>query len=154
MLCDQVRDPGNLGTVIRCADAFGADAVLISRDSVDLYNPKTVRASTGSLFHLPIAVGVDLAEAVALPAPSACRCSAPMQRPRARSTTSLTSELAKPTCGCWAMRPGGYRPSTRAARQAGRPAAVRAGREPQPVDGRRRPALRLRHRAALMTLAI
>ena len=65
VLCDQVRDPGNLGTVIRCADAFGADAVLVSRDSVDLYNAKTVRATTGSLFHLPIAVGVDLAEAAA-----------------------------------------------------------------------------------------
>ena len=60
VLCDQIRDPGNLGTVIRCADAFGADAVLVSRDSVDLYNPKTVRASTGSLFHLPIAVDLDL----------------------------------------------------------------------------------------------
>lgn len=66
VLCDQIRDPGNLGTVIRCADAFGADAVLVSADSVDVYNPKTVRASTGSLFHLPIAVGVDLAEAAAL----------------------------------------------------------------------------------------
>jgi TrmH family RNA methyltransferase len=66
VLCDQVRDPGNLGTVIRCADAFGADAVLVSADSVDLYNPKTVRASTGSVFHLPISTGVDLAEAVAL----------------------------------------------------------------------------------------
>ena len=65
VLCDQIRDPGNLGTVIRCADAFGADAVLISTDSVDLYNPKTVRASTGSLFHLPVSIGVDLAEAVA-----------------------------------------------------------------------------------------
>lgn len=65
VLCDQIRDPGNLGTVIRCADAFGADAVLISAESVDLYNPKTVRASTGSLFHLPVSVGVDLAEAVA-----------------------------------------------------------------------------------------
>jgi len=64
VICDQVRDPGNLGTVIRCADAFGADAVLISRESVDLYNAKTVRATTGSLFHLPIAVDVDLAEAV------------------------------------------------------------------------------------------
>jgi TrmH family RNA methyltransferase len=64
LLCDQVRDPGNLGAVIRCADAFGADAVLVSRDSVDLYNAKTVRATTGSLFHLPIAVGVDLAEVV------------------------------------------------------------------------------------------
>ncbi len=66
VLCDQVRDPGNLGSVIRCADAFGADAVLMSADSVDLYNPKTVRATTGSLFHLPIAVGVGLADAVAL----------------------------------------------------------------------------------------
>ncbi len=64
VLCDQVRDPGNLGTVIRCADAFGADAVLVSTDSVDLYNPKTVRASTGSLFHLPIGVGVDVADAL------------------------------------------------------------------------------------------
>ena len=64
VLCDQVRDPGNLGTVVRCADAFGADAVLVSRDSVDLYNAKTVRASTGSLFHLPVALEVDVAEAV------------------------------------------------------------------------------------------
>ena len=63
VLCDQVRDPGNLGTVIRCADAFGADAVLVSQDSVDLYNPKTVRASTGSVFHLPVVVGVDVAAA-------------------------------------------------------------------------------------------
>lgn len=66
VLCDQVRDPGNLGTVIRCADAFGADAVLVSADSVDTYNAKTVRASTGSLFHLPLSVDVDLAEAVRL----------------------------------------------------------------------------------------
>ena len=66
VLCDQVRDPGNLGTVIRCADAFGADAVLISRDSVDVYNAKTVRATTGSLFHLPLATAIDLADAVDL----------------------------------------------------------------------------------------
>jgi TrmH family RNA methyltransferase len=66
VLCDQVRDPGNVGTVIRCADAFGADAVLISRDSVDVYNAKAVRASTGSLFHLPLAIAVDLADAVSL----------------------------------------------------------------------------------------
>lgn len=64
VLAHRVRDPGNLGTMIRCADAFGADAVLVSTDSVDVYNPKTVRASTGSVFHLPVAVGVDLAEAV------------------------------------------------------------------------------------------
>ena len=75
VLCDQVRDPGNLGTVIRCADAFGADAVLVSADSVEVYNPKTVRASTGQLFHLPIVLGVDLGEAVGRPEPRAWRCS-------------------------------------------------------------------------------
>ena len=63
VFCDQVRDPGNVGTVIRCADAFGADAVLISRDSVDVYNPKAVRATTGSLFHLPLTIGIDLDDA-------------------------------------------------------------------------------------------
>jgi RNA methyltransferase, TrmH family len=64
VLCDRVRDPGNLGTVIRCADAFGADAVLVSADSVDVYNAKAVRASTGSLFHLPLVTEVDLLTAV------------------------------------------------------------------------------------------
>ncbi|GAA1433224.1 RNA methyltransferase [Microlunatus lacustris] len=64
VVCDQVRDPGNLGTVIRCADAFGADAVLVTRGSVDLWNAKTVRASTGSVFHLPVAVEVHLVDVV------------------------------------------------------------------------------------------
>jgi TrmH family RNA methyltransferase len=60
-----VRDPGNAGTVLRCADAAGADAVILTDASVDLYNPKTVRASAGSLFHLPVAVGVPVATAAA-----------------------------------------------------------------------------------------
>ncbi|MET9878141.1 RNA methyltransferase [Actinacidiphila glaucinigra] len=55
-----VRDPGNAGTVLRCADAAGADAVVLTDASVDLYNPKAVRASVGSLFHLPVAVGVPM----------------------------------------------------------------------------------------------
>ncbi|ANS64023.1 rRNA methyltransferase [Streptomyces lincolnensis] len=59
-----VRDPGNAGTVLRCADAAGAEAVVLTDASVDLYNPKTVRASVGSLFHLPVAVGVPVEEAV------------------------------------------------------------------------------------------
>jgi TrmH family RNA methyltransferase len=63
-ICEEVRDPGNLGTIIRAADAAGADAVVLTGRTVDLYNPKVVRASTGSLFHLPVAVGVDLAAAV------------------------------------------------------------------------------------------
>lgn len=55
------RDPGNAGTVIRSADAAGADAVLLTGDSVDPYNGKCVRASAGSLFHLPVAIGTDVA---------------------------------------------------------------------------------------------
>ena len=53
-ICAEIRDPGNAGTVIRCADAAGADGVVLAGDSVDPYNPKTVRASVGSLFHLPV----------------------------------------------------------------------------------------------------
>ncbi len=51
-----VRDPGNAGTVLRGADASGADGVVFAADSVDPYNPKTVRSSAGSLFHVPFAV--------------------------------------------------------------------------------------------------
>ncbi|MEU0987520.1 RNA methyltransferase [Streptomyces sp. NPDC005953] len=59
-----VRDPGNAGTVLRCADAAGADAVVFTDASVDLYNPKAVRASVGSHFHLPVAVGVPVETAI------------------------------------------------------------------------------------------
>ncbi|QIK66581.1 RNA methyltransferase [Nocardioides sp. HDW12B] len=59
-----VRDPGNAGTVLRCADAAGAEAVVLAGHSVDLYNPKTVRASVGSLFHLPVAAGASPAATV------------------------------------------------------------------------------------------
>lgn len=58
-ICADVRDPGNAGTVIRCADAAGADAVVLAGDAVDLYNPKTIRASVGSAFHLPIVIERD-----------------------------------------------------------------------------------------------
>ncbi|HYO39577.1 MAG TPA: RNA methyltransferase [Nocardioidaceae bacterium] len=54
--CVDVRDPGNAGTVVRCADAAGAGGVVLAGSSVDPYNGKAVRASAGSLFHLPLAV--------------------------------------------------------------------------------------------------
>ena len=57
-----VRDPGNAGTVLRAADAAGAAAVIISDSSVDLYNPKVVRSTAGSLVHLPVVVGVPVVE--------------------------------------------------------------------------------------------
>ena len=64
VLC-QVRDPGNAGTVLRAADAAGADAVVLTGSSVDIYNPKAVRSTAGSLFHLPVVLGADVAELVA-----------------------------------------------------------------------------------------
>ena len=64
-LLAHVRDPGNAGTVLRCADAAGADLVIVSDASVDVYNAKAVRASTGSLFHVPVVVGVPTEKAVA-----------------------------------------------------------------------------------------
>ncbi|WP_228266376.1 TrmH family RNA methyltransferase [Ornithinimicrobium ciconiae] len=60
-----VRDPGNAGTVLRAADAFGAAAVLVSDASVDIYNPKVVRSTVGSLFHLPVSVGTPIPELLA-----------------------------------------------------------------------------------------
>ncbi len=64
VICADVRDPGNAGTVIRCADAAGARGVVLAGNSVDPYNDKTVRASAGSLWHVPIALTDDPAEAV------------------------------------------------------------------------------------------
>lgn len=100
VVCAEIRDPGNAGTVIRCADAFGADAVIFSSDSVEVYNPKTVRASVGSMFHLPIVTGVSLAEAI-----DACRA-AGMQvlatdGEAGTDLTDLGDELARPTA--WVM---------------------------------------------------
>ena len=65
VLLANVRDPGNAGTVLRTADAAGADGVIFSDASVDPYNSKCVRASAGSLFHLPIVAGPGLPEAAA-----------------------------------------------------------------------------------------
>ncbi|WP_250445336.1 RNA methyltransferase [Actinotalea sp. C106] len=60
-----VRDPGNAGAVIRAADAAGADAVVLAGESVELHNPKVVRSSAGSIFHLPVVTGLSVQEAVA-----------------------------------------------------------------------------------------
>ncbi|WNS74535.1 RNA methyltransferase [Bacillus sp. DTU_2020_1000418_1_SI_GHA_SEK_038] len=57
LLIDAVQDPGNLGTMIRTADAAGVDAIIIGDGSVDIYNPKVLRSAQGSHFHLPIMRG-------------------------------------------------------------------------------------------------
>jgi TrmH family RNA methyltransferase len=64
-LLHEVRDPGNAGTVVRSCDASGTGAVVFSATSVDVYNPKTVRASAGSVFHLPVVRDVATPDALA-----------------------------------------------------------------------------------------
>jgi RNA methyltransferase, TrmH family len=64
VIAADVREPGNAGTLVRTADALGAGAVVLAGHSVDLYNPKTVRASVGGVFHLPVAVEPDPRAAV------------------------------------------------------------------------------------------
>lgn len=64
----EIRDPGNAGTVLRAADAAGADAVVFAGESIDPFHPKVVRSTTGSLFHLPVAVAATLPDAL-----DACR---------------------------------------------------------------------------------
>lgn len=63
LLCENVADPGNLGTLVRCADAAGADGVVLC-GCADLYNPKTLRATMSSLYHIPVIVQRDAAGTV------------------------------------------------------------------------------------------
>ncbi len=65
VVCVDVRDPGNLGTVIRTADAAGVDVVVCCDGTVDPTNPKTVRATAGSLFHVPVVAGGATVDALA-----------------------------------------------------------------------------------------
>lgn len=64
ILLESVRDPGNLGTVIRSAAALGANSIIISSDCADIYNPKTVRASMGAIFGINVLTTEDLARTV------------------------------------------------------------------------------------------
>ncbi|MEK4147075.1 RNA methyltransferase [Robertmurraya sp. FSL W8-0741] len=57
LLIDAVQDPGNLGTMIRTADAAGMDGIIVGHGSVDIYNPKVIRSAQGSHFHLPVVRG-------------------------------------------------------------------------------------------------
>lgn len=60
----EIQDPGNSGTVIRTAEALGFDAVVFSKNSVDVYSPKTVRATVGALWHIPVVESVDVDELI------------------------------------------------------------------------------------------
>ena len=62
----EVQDPGNAGTILRSADAFAMDAVITSPGSVDMYSPKVVRSTAGSLWHIPVFESVTIAEVLAM----------------------------------------------------------------------------------------
>jgi TrmH family RNA methyltransferase len=64
LVANRVRDPGNLGNMIRIADASGCDGIVVCRESADPYNPKTVRSTAGSLFHVPLVISEGIGEAV------------------------------------------------------------------------------------------
>jgi TrmH family RNA methyltransferase len=64
IVAENLNDPGNLGTIIRTADACQADGVFLSKGSVDLYNGKVLRSTMGSVFHIPIVTDVDIAECI------------------------------------------------------------------------------------------
>ncbi len=62
-MLDEIQDPGNLGTIIRSSVAFGIDMIILSENTVDLYNPKVLRATQGMYCHIPI-VSVDASKAI------------------------------------------------------------------------------------------
>ncbi len=92
-----VRDPGNAGTVLRTADAAGAQAVIFSDASVDPYNGKCVRASAGSLFHVPVVAGVPPDRAVTALRAAGLRVLAADARGGRTLDELTTAELAAPT---------------------------------------------------------
>ncbi|HMA46881.1 MAG TPA: RNA methyltransferase [Frankiaceae bacterium] len=112
----EARDPGNAGTVVRTADAAGADAVVFAGDCVDPYNGKSVRASAGSLFHLPVIVDVGLGEALAGLRAAGCRLvAATADAGRDLDAALDAGELAGPTAWLFGNEAHGL------------PAAARAG---------------------------
>lgn len=64
LIVNELQDPGNLGTIIRVADAAGVTGILLSKATVDLYNNKVLRATMGSIFHVPIINNLDIKETI------------------------------------------------------------------------------------------
>lgn len=101
VICAQVRDPGNAGTIIRCADAFGADAVVFTEGSVEPTNPKTVRSTVGSVFHLPIITKIAYEDAVRWARDAGLSVLATDAAGRDLDQMSIDGLLAQPTA--WVM---------------------------------------------------
>lgn len=66
IIAEELNDPGNLGTIIRTADACGADGVFLSKGSVDLYNSKVLRSTMGSVFHVPVVTDIEIEQCLEL----------------------------------------------------------------------------------------
>lgn len=62
LIIEKLQDPGNLGTIIRTAEGSGVTGIVMSRDSVDVYNPKTIRSTMGSVFRMPVYISENLLE--------------------------------------------------------------------------------------------
>jgi RNA methyltransferase, TrmH family len=111
-LLANVRDPGNAGTVLRTADAAGAGAVVFADASVDPYNGKCVRASAGSLFHLPVVAGARVEDAVAALREAGLRIVAADGRAdRGLDDPEVRARLGEPTAWmfgneAWGLPPG------------------------------------------------
>lgn len=65
LILDNLQDPGNLGTIVRAAEGAGVTGILMSRDCVDMYNPKVIRSTMGSIYRVPFYCAPDLLEAIA-----------------------------------------------------------------------------------------
>ena len=64
ILLDRVQDPGNMGTIIRTADAFGSNGIIVTNGCVDVFNPKTIRSTMGSIFHVPLLYYNEIDDAI------------------------------------------------------------------------------------------
>lgn len=112
VMLDRVQDPGNAGTILRVADAAGCDGVIFSRESVDVYNGKTVRSTAGSLLHVPVAINVELPEAIAQLKKSGVQVF--LADAQGEGLNQMGSEvLGKPTAWIFGNEAGGVDPSLR-----------------------------------------
>ena len=112
VMLDRVQDPGNAGTILRVADAAGCDGVIFSRESVDVYNGKTVRSTAGSLLHVPVAINVELPEAIAQLKKSGVQVF--LADAQGEGLNQLGSEvLDRPTAWIFGNEAGGVDPSLR-----------------------------------------
>ncbi|WP_131747607.1 RNA methyltransferase [Frankia sp. Cppng1_Ct_nod] len=112
-ICLDTRDPGNAGTIIRSADAAGADAVVFAGSSVDPFGGKVVRASAGSIFHLPVVTDITVDDAVRQLRDRGCRIVATTPlAPRDLHSAADAGELDGPTAWLFGNEAKGLPDST------------------------------------------